>query len=384
MLELNLTRDKLIEKAVVSENALELKSGALAVNTGVCTGRSPHAKFIVNDSLTSESLDWENNSQCTQLEFDRVKKLVLDKISESENVYMQQVFAGHDPACRIKIEVTTTLAWQSIFVKNMFIEPNANELVSFGTADWKLFCCPPASTTPRVMISFEKKEIYICGTFYAGEIKKSIFTALNFTLPNSGILPMHCSVNEDINGGNAAVFFGLSGTGKTTLSADDSRSLIGDDEHGWSYDGLFNFEGGCYAKVIDLSQTAEPEIWEACQRRGSVLENVVIKNGQPDFSDNSLTENTRASYDLSHIKNASKSGMSSHPKNVVFLTCDAFGVLPPVSKLSPKEATEHFMMGYTAKVAGTESGVTKPEATFSHCFGAPFMPLAAKVYASLL
>ena len=381
---LNPSRQVLVKAAQLKENAIRLNCGALSVETGKYTGRSPHAKHIVVDSLTSELVDWKNNSGCTSEEFNVIRDLVTSKMNECDEVYVQQVFAGSDPQCRIKVEITTTLAWQSIFVKNMFIEPNATELESYGSADWKLFCCPSASKEPKVMVSFEKKEIYICGTFYAGEIKKSIFTVLNFILPESNILPMHCSVNEDISGENATVFFGLSGTGKTTLSADASRSLIGDDEHGWSNDGLFNFEGGCYAKVINLSKFAEPEIWDACQNSGAVLENVVIKDGRPDFSDNSLTENTRGSYDLARIKNASKSGMTGHPKNVVFLTCDAFGVLPPVSKLSPKEATEHFMMGYTAKVAGTESGVTKPEATFSHCFGAPFMPLPAKTYASLL
>ena len=371
---LNPERQALAKIAQSRENAIRLECGALSVETGKCTGRSPRAKYITVDSLTSDIVDWKNNSGCTSEQFNAIKDLVSSRMDELDEVYVQQVFAGSDPRCRIKVEITTSLAWQSIFVKNMFIEPSAPELESYGSADWKLFCCPSASEEPKVVVSFEQKEIYICGTFYAGEIKKSIFTVLNFILPSVGILPMHCSVNEDVNGGNAAVFFGLSGTGKTTLSADDSRSLIGDDEHGWSSDGLFNFEGGCYAKVINLSKLAEPEIWEACQTSGAVLENVVIKNNHPDFNDNSLTENTRGSYDLSRIKNASKSGMSGHPKNVVFLTCDAFGVLPPVSKLSPKEAT----------VAGTESGVTKPEATFSHCFGAPFMPLPAKVYAGLL
>lgn len=379
---LNPSRQDLVKRALDKENAIKIKTGAISVTTGKCTGRSPRAKFIVRDEKTEGLIDWNNNTACTLDEFNEVKNKVLAEMDNCEETYTQQVYAGHDPSCRLKVEVNTSLAWQSIFVKNMFVEPE--DVSQFGIPDWKLFCCPPANDEPRVMVSFSEREIYICGTFYAGEIKKSIFTVLNFILPQNKTLPMHCSVNEDISGGNAAIFFGLSGTGKTTLSADESRSLIGDDEHGWSDSGLFNFEGGCYAKVINLSKEAEPQIWDACQAEGAILENVIVKDGIPDFNDSTLTENTRGSYDLSHISNASSTGMTVHPNNVVFLTCDAFGVLPPVSKLTPEEASEHFVMGYTAKVAGTEAGVTEPEATFSHCFGAPFMPLPPSVYADLL
>ena len=281
--------------------------------------------------------------------------------------------------------VTTEFAWQSLFAQNMFIQPTEYELTTYGSPDWSLYCAPCFSESPCVMINFGQKEIVITGTHYAGEIKKSIFTVLNLLLPQKNVLPMHCSVNACLDNTNSAIFFGLSGTGKTTLSSDTHRLLIGDDEHGWSPTGLFNFEGGCYAKVINLSKESEPQIWDASQKDGSILENVVLdSDGTPDFSNNTLTENTRASYDLMNIKNASETGQCGHPKNVVFLTCDAFGVLPPVSKLTPDLAKEHFIMGYTAKVAGTEAGVSEPKATFSHCFGAPFMPLSANVYAELL
>ena len=246
-------------------------------------------------------------------------------------------------------------------------------------------CFPEMENDPKVVICFHEKKIVITGTHYAGEIKKSIFTVLNFILPEKGILPMHCSVNTDKDGKNPAIFFGLSGTGKTTLSASDDRILIGDDEHGWSSTGLFNFEGGCYAKVIDLSREHEPEIWNAVQQPGATLENVVISDeGEPLFDRSDHTENTRGSYPIEHIENASRIGTCGHPNNIIFLTCDAFGVLPPVSKLSIEEAVQHFLLGYTAKVAGTESGITEPVMTFSHCFGAPFMPRKANEYADIL
>ena len=313
---LNPSREELVKKALEKEGATKLKTGAISVTTGKCTGRSPKAKFIVKDEITDSLIDWKNNSSCTVEEFNEVKNKVLASLDACEETFVQQVYAGHDPSCRIKVEANTSLSWQSIFVKNMFVEPENYE--EFGMPDWKIFCSPAASEEPRVMVSFSQREIYICGTFYAGEIKKSIFTVLNFILPQNKTLPMHCSVNEDISGGNAAIFFGLSGTGKTTLSADESRSLIGDDEHGWSTSGLFNFEGGCYAKVINLSKQAEPQIWDACQIDGAILENVIVKDGVPDFNDSTLTENTRGSYDLTHISNASSTGMTGHPDNVVF------------------------------------------------------------------
>ena len=308
------------------------------------------------------------------------KKKILEYLRGKEPIE-QSLQAGWDDKYSLSLHVVTELAWQSLFAQNMFVRRTPGGM---SLQEWVLYCAPGAQKEPRVMINLHSREILITGTYYAGEIKKSVFTVLNYLLPQLDVLPMHCSVNTAQDGSRPAIFFGLSGTGKTTLSSDEGRLLIGDDEHGWSPDGLFNFEGGCYAKVINLSQVAEPQIWDACQQPGSILENVVIKNGKPDFSEGLYTENTRASYDISNISSASSTGVCAHPKNVVFLTCDAFGVLPPVSKLTHRQAVDHFKMGYTAKVAGTEDGVVEPQATFSHCFGAPFMPLHVDTYAALL
>ncbi len=381
----NSSRSDLIEDAIRNEGAEMSSLGAIVMKTGKCTGRSPDAKSLVADEITLNAVDWENNTKASVEEFSKMKGKVLTHLAASENQYKQRLFAGHDKNHRLKVLVTTEYAWQGLFAQNMFIKPSEYELTTYEDPDWELYCAPSASDNPCVMIDFNCQEIVITGTHYAGEIKKSIFTVLNFLLPQKKILPMHCSVNTALDGTNPAIFFGLSGTGKTTLSSDTNRLLIGDDEHGWSSDGLFNFEGGCYAKVINLSKSAEPQIWDASQKEGSILENVILDSeGVPEFDNNTLTENTRASYDLENIENASATGQCGHPKNVVFLTCDAFGVLPPVSKLSPDLAREHFIMGYTAKVAGTEAGVSEPKATFSHCFGAPFMPLPANAYADLL
>ena len=380
----DIPREQLIEAAIEKEKAIQTPIGAIVVQTGLRTGRSPDAKFIVRDELTDQFIDWQSNSESTKEEFESIKALAVNYLAEKDH-YKQRLYAGNDKKNRLKLVVETEYAWQGLFANNMFVRPTIYERTTFDEPDWHLFCAPSASDTPRVMVDFTDKEIVITGTHYAGEIKKSIFTVLNFLLPAKDILPMHCSVNMSLEKDNPAIFFGLSGTGKTTLSSDETRILIGDDEHGWSSTGLFNFEGGCYAKVINLSQEDEPQIWDACQQEGSILENVVLgPDNVPDFNDSSLTENTRGSYDLSCIKNASLDGVTSHPKNVIFLTCDAFGVLPPVAKLTAQEASDHFIMGYTAKVAGTEAGVTEPQATFSHCFGAPFMPLPAEKYAELL
>jgi phosphoenolpyruvate carboxykinase (ATP) len=380
----NPNTNDLLSDALQNESVIQTPAGAICVWTGTHTGRSPNAKSLVEDEITSESVDWTHNIKASLEEFTAAKLTVLGYL-RSRTQYKQRLFAGHDKNYRLKVVVTTEYAWQSLFAQNMFIKPTEHELMMYEDPDWNLYCAPSASDTPCVMIDFTHQEIIIMGTHYAGEIKKSIFTVLNLLLPQKNILPMHCSVNVSLDRDNPAIFFGLSGTGKTTLSSDKNRLLIGDDEHGWSSSGLFNFEGGCYAKVINLSKESEPQIWNASQNEGAILENVILdSDGVPDFSDGSLTENTRASYDLSKIENTALEGQCGHPKNVVFLTCDAFGVLPPVSKLSSDDASDHFIMGYTAKVAGTEAGISEPVATFSHCFGAPFMPLPAIDYANLL
>ena len=375
-------REKLIAAASDSSDVKVLKTGALVVNTGKCTGRSPDAKSIVADNITENAIDWDNNSK---LAIDSWSELFLKARNFELNniVHKQTLFAGRDEVHQIQVVVKTSKMWQALFANNMFVRERVSDQ---PVADaWELMCFPEMGDTPTVAISFLWKKIIITGTHYAGEIKKSIFTVLNFVLPAKDILPMHCSVNTDKNGQNSAIFFGLSGTGKTTLSATKDRTLIGDDEHGWSDTGLFNFEGGCYAKVIDLSKESEPAIWHAVQQQGATLENVVVSDtGIPLFNRSDHTENTRGSYPIEHIENASTIGTCGHPGNIVFLTCDAFGVLPPVSKLSIDEAVQHFLLGYTAKVAGTEAGVTEPVMTFSHCFGAPFMPRKAQEYADIL
>jgi phosphoenolpyruvate carboxykinase (ATP) len=381
-LKIDTQREKLITAASDSDDVKVLKTGALVVNTGDCTGRSPNAKSIVVDNITRDKVDWDNNSKLTVDDwselFLKARKFELDN-----EIHKQTLYAGRDEKHQLQLTVKTSKTWQALFANNMFVRERSRDAAPKEA--WELMCFPEMEDTPTVAISFMWKKIIITGTHYAGEIKKSIFTVLNFILPDKEILPMHCSVNTDLSGQNSAIFFGLSGTGKTTLSASEDRVLIGDDEHGWSDTGLFNFEGGCYAKVINLSEDSEPEIWHAVQQHGATLENVVVSDsGAPMFDRSDHTENTRGSYPIEHIKNASRVGTCGHPNNIIFLTCDAFGVLPPVSKLSTEEAVQHFLLGYTAKVAGTEAGVTEPVMTFSHCFGAPFMPRKPKEYANIL
>ena len=381
-----ISTEELVDLSLFLGESDEASQGALVTTTGVRTGRSPEAKSIVRDEFTEEAVDWTSNQSITSSEFDDVRNKMKSFLSENTGCYTQTLYANRDSQNSLKLNVNTTLVWHSIFARNMFVRPELMDSEQSGDAEeWTIYAVPDFASKPVVLISFSEREILISGTYYAGEIKKSVFTVLNFLLPAKGILPMHCSVNTGRDGSSPAIFFGLSGTGKTTLSSEEGRTLIGDDEHSWSDTGLYNFEGGCYAKVIRLSQEAEPQIWEACQQRGAILENVVIdEEGEPDFDNNFFTENTRASYPIHHIANASESGSAGHPTNVIMLTCDAFGVLPPVSKLSSEEAVEHFLLGYTAKVAGTEAGVKDPEATFSYCYGAPFMPRRAKEYADLL
>ncbi len=366
--------------AIKSEGAIKLSNGSIVVTTGEHTGRSPNAKFLVIDSITSSTVDWRNVQGMHKDVWKQYKQDFFDSESLKKDLYASSVSAGHENFSKLDIKVHCELAWHSLFSSNMFKPIEEKE-----SYDFNLYYVPSFSSEPSVIISMEEKTILISGTQYAGEMKKSVFTILNHILPEEDVLPMHCSINLDKDGKDPCVFFGLSGTGKTTLSADVSRNLIGDDEHGWGESGVFNFENGCYAKVIDLDPENEPDIWAACHGESSILENVVIENGKVNFSDNSITENTRCSYPLKYISNSvPERSTSDQPKNVVLLTCDAFGVLPAVAKLDPEEAWKFFIIGYTSKVAGTEKGVDEPVATFSPCFGLPFMTRHPREYADML
>jgi len=390
----NLSVPELYEHAIRRQEGTLGAGGAFVAITGAHTGRSPKDKYIVRDSMTEGSVNWGDvNVPVSEAVFDMVHQRMLAYL-QGRPAYVVDVFAGADPEFRLPVRVVTEQAWHNLFARNMFIRPKPEELVAFAP-EMTILQAPGLVAMPEfdglrtstfVLVNFKKRLVLIGGTSYAGEIKKSVFGYLNYILPDRGVLPMHCSANIGRDG-KSAVFFGLSGTGKTTLSADASRTLIGDDEHGWSSRGIFNFEGGCYAKVIKLSQTAEPEIWDTTRRFGTVLENVVLEPATriADLDDGSLTENTRACYPLDFIPNASLTGMADHPDTVIMLTADAFGVLPPISRLSPEQAMYHFLSGYTARVAGTEKGLgSEPQATFSTCFGAPFMPRHPTVYAKML
>ena len=388
----NLSTPKLVEIAVSTGEGVLSSRGALVSETGKRTGRSPKDKFTVKDAITENKVQWGSvNLPFPADKFDALYDRVLEYLAGKE-VYVQDLFCGADPRYQLPIQVINEYAWHNLFVRQLFIRPTEEELKThkpeFTIVSASGFLADPqrdgTNSEVFVIVNFTRKLVIIGGTHYAGEMKKSIFGVMNFLLPGRDVFPMHCSAN--IGGdGVTALFFGLSGTGKTTLSADPTRRLIGDDEHGWSADGVFNFEGGCYAKCIKLSEQNEPQIWNALHF-GSVLENVALNpvTRVPNYDDDSKTENTRAAYPVEFIENAVIPGFGGHPRNVVFLTADAFGVLPPVSKLTPEQAMFHFMSGYTAKVAGTEAGVTEPQATFSTCFGAPFMPLPPKVYAEML
>jgi phosphoenolpyruvate carboxykinase (ATP) len=368
-------------------------NGAIVGDTGSRTGRSPKDKFTVKDAITADTVDWGKvNQPFDPDKFEALYGRVLDYL-KGKDIFVQQLFAGADEKYRLGIRVINEFAWHNLFVRDLFVRPTAEELNSHKT-DFTIISAPGFKADPKrdgtnsevfIIIDFTRKVVLIGGTAYAGEQKKSIFGVMNFVLPERDVFPMHCSANIAADG-TSALFFGLSGTGKTTLSADPNRGLIGDDEHGWSNAGIFNFEGGCYAKCIRLSKENEPQIWNAI-RFGSVLENVTIdpETRIPDYDDQSKTENTRCAYPVEYIDNAVIPGIGGHPKNVVFLTADAFGVLPPISKLTPEQAMYHFISGYTAKLAGTEAGVgSEPQPNFSTCFGAPFMPRAPKVYAEML
>ncbi|MGB8770790.1 MAG: phosphoenolpyruvate carboxykinase (ATP) [Candidatus Korobacteraceae bacterium] len=388
----NLFPAALVEAALRRGEAELAARGSLVAETGKCTGRSPNDKFTIKDGVTESKVAWgPANLPFSADKFDALYERMLDYLKGKE-LFVQDLFCGADPKYRLPIQVINEYAWHNLFVRQLFIRPTAEELLSHKP-EFTIVSGPGFKADPKrdgtnsevfVLVNFSKKLVLIGGTEYAGEMKKSIFGVMNFVLPERNVFPMHCSANVGADG-VTALFFGLSGTGKTTLSADPSRRLIGDDEHAWSATGIFNFEGGCYAKCIRLSAENEPQIYNALHF-GSVLENVVLDpvTRVPDYDDDSKTENTRAAYPVEYIDNAVIPGVGGHPKNLVFLTADAFGVLPPVSKLTSEQAMYHFMSGYTAKVAGTEAGVTEPQATFSTCFGAPFMPLPPKVYAEML
>ena len=391
----NLSVEDLIQAALANGEGELTNTEALVCKTGEYTGRSPQDKFIVEDATTAKTVDWgKTNKPISPEHFAAIRKDQLAYL-QGKRLYVREAAGGADPHYRLPIRVINENAWTNLFARQLFLRPTEQELQNpqprFTIIHTPKFFADPKKHGTRtgtfVVVNFTEGLILIGGTEYAGEIKKSIFTVLNFMYPTLHVFPMHCSANiSNADDPNPALFFGLSGTGKTTLSADPQRLLIGDDEHGWSDSGVFNFEGGCYAKCINLSREKEPQIWDAI-RRGTILENVVIdpQTKVPNFNDTSLTENTRAAYPLDHIEGAVPSGATTHPRNVLFLTCDAFGVLPPISKLTPEQAMYHFLSGYTAKVAGTEKGMgNTPQLTFSTCFGAPFLPLPATRYAELL
>lgn len=387
----NFGASALYEEAIRRGEARLSAHGALVAETGQHTGRSAKDKFVVRDENTEPHVWWDNNKAISPAQFDTLLADFLTHAADKD-LYVQDLVGGADKDLNLPTRVVTELAWHSLFIRNLLIRPEAESLGQFTAKmtiiDLPSFRADPARHGTRtetvIALDLTRMIVLIGGTSYAGEMKKSVFSALNYLLPQQGVMPMHCSANEGPNG-DAAVFFGLSGTGKTTLSADPSRTLIGDDEHGWGPQGVFNFEGGCYAKTIRLSAEAEPEIFATTQRFGTVLENVILDEQRvPDFDDGRLTENTRCAYPLNFIPNASATGQASHPKNIIMLTADAFGVMPPIARLTPAQAMYHFLSGYTAKVAGTEKGVTEPEATFSTCFGAPFMPRHPSEYGNLL
>jgi len=389
----NLSTPHLYEEVVRRCEGRIAHLGPLVVRTGQYTGRSPRDKYVVREPSSEDKIWWGSvNQPMEQDRFHGLHRRLLSYL-EGKELFVQDCFVGADPQFRMPIRVISELAWHSLFARNLFIQAEREQLANH-VPNFTVIYAPSFTAIPKqdgtrsevfIILNFAERLLLIGGTQYAGEMKKSVFTVLNYLLPLQGVLSMHSSANIGL-AGDVAVFFGLSGTGKTTLSADPSRALIGDDEHGWSESGVFNFEGGCYAKVIRLSREGEPEIYATTRMFGTVLENVVVdpETRAIDLESDAVTENTRASYPIHFIPNHVPGGMAGHPSHIVFLTCDAYGVMPPIARLSPAQAMYHFLSGYTAKVAGTERGVTEPKATFSTCFGAPFLPLHANVYASLL
>ncbi len=384
--------ETLYRNAIDRGEGIAAAGGALAVTTGQHTGRSASDKFVLFDATTRDTVWWDNNKSISQDHFDTLRTDFLAH-AEGRELFVQDLYGGADPAHRLSARVVCEFAWHALFIRYLLRVPGEADYASFDP-ELTIINLPSFKADPErhgvrsetvIAIDFTNKLVLIGNTEYAGETKKSVFTTLNYLLPAKGVMPMHCSANIGSDG-HSAIFFGLSGTGKTTLSSDATRTLIGDDEHGWSANGIFNFEGGCYAKTIRLSAESEPEIYSTTQRWGSVLENVVVdpETRVPDFDDAALTENGRVAYPMHYVANASDTGIADHPKNIVMLTADAFGVLPPIARLDPSQAMYHFLSGYTAKVAGTEKGVAGTQATFSTCFGAPFMPRHPAVYGRLL
>lgn len=391
----NLTTPMLYEQVTRRREGVIAHLGPLVVSTGDYTGRSPRDKFVVKEPDTEQDIWWGDiNQPLSQTDFDNLLRKMQAYI-QNRDIFVFDGYAGADPKYRMPIRIVTEYAWHNMFARNMFIrELNSDKLAEhkpeFTVIDMPRLHAEPETDNTRtqtfIVVNFSKRLVIIGGTEYAGEIKKSIFTAMNYYLPKQGVMSMHCSANYGKDKDDCALFFGLSGTGKTTLSSDPERTLVGDDEHGWSETGIFNFEGGCYAKVIHLDPEGEPDIHQTTRRFGTILENVVYNSDtrRLDLDDGTYTQNTRAAYPITHIENADPDGLAGHPKNIIFLTADAFGVLPPISKLTKAQAMYHFLSGYTAKVAGTERGVTKPQPEFSACFGAPFLPLHPGEYARVL
>ncbi|MDF2038995.1 phosphoenolpyruvate carboxykinase (ATP) [Cytobacillus oceanisediminis] len=392
-IQVQLSVPQLVEKVLNRNEGSLTSTGAVRATTGKYTGRSPKDKYIVEEASNKDKMDWGSvNQPISEEAFSNLYNKVINYLKEKEEVFVFKGFAGADKKHRMPIQVINEYAWHNLFAHQLFIRPAEDELLDHQP-EFTVISAPNFKADPAVdgtksetfiIISFERRTVLIGGTEYAGEMKKSIFSVMNYMLPENGILPMHCSANVGREG-DVALFFGLSGTGKTTLSADPNRKLIGDDEHGWSANGVFNIEGGCYAKCINLSREKEPQIFDAI-RFGAVLENVVVNSETrvADYDDSTLTENTRAAYQLQAIDNIVDPSIAGHPNTIVFLTADAFGVLPPISKLSKEQAMYHFLSGYTSKLAGTERGITSPQATFSTCFGSPFLPLPANRYAEML
>ena len=391
----NLPAAQLYEHAIRRGEAHLALEGPLVAATGKFTGRSPNDKFVVKEPSSEDNIWWGSvNVPYEQERFNSLKRRA-QAYAQNRDLYVFDGYAGCDEKYRLKVRVINENAWQNLFARNMFVRETDGAKLEAHEPDWTVLNLPGFEANPEydktnsqtfILLDISQRLVLIGGTQYAGEIKKSIFTVMNYELPGRGVMAMHCSANYGKDKDDVALFFGLSGTGKTTLSADPDRTLIGDDEHGWSDDGVFNFEGGCYAKVIRLDPEGEPEIFSTTKRFGTILENVVFnpETRVLDLNDDSLTENTRSSYPITHLSNVDPGGVAGHPKNVIFLTCDAFGVLPPIARLDEAQAMYHFLSGYTAKVAGTERGITEPKATFSTCFGAPFMPRHPGVYAKLL
>ena len=389
----NLTPPELIEQTILRKQGFLTDTGAISILTGIFTGRSPKDKFVVKDDATSHTIDWGGfNNAFDPALYDPLFYKICDYFRHKD-VFIRDNYVCADPQYRLNIRTVTEYPWSNHFADNMFLRPTKEEIL-IAVPDWTILCAPGFQADPKIdgvsnpnftLVNFSKKQILIGGSGYTGEIKKGIFGVLNHELPvHSGVLPMHCSANVGKDG-DTAIFFGLSGTGKTTLSADPDRQLVGDDEHGWSDTGVFNFEGGCYAKTINLAEETEPEIYRAI-KHGAILENVPFFEGTrtPDYTSKEITQNTRVSYPIQHIPNIMTPSVAGHPTNLFFLACDSFGVLPPISKLTRGQAMFHFMSGYTAKIAGTEQGVNEPQTTFSACFGAPFLPLHPAQYAEML